>query len=199
MVPALKEGDEPKPKTQDQITDEIVSKYRVGIKAILSVQQKVLDKLIEDNIEVVKQEVERDKNQVAQQIISPVEVSHVADVAADSSKQDATEQQDEQPAAEQLVIGLHPSVVSSLYRSWKEAELEYANNMTNLFKSVRRQNDSIIAGLEEMKSNFRDFLSKPDNKQEKLDHFIENFNKFTEEFPELRPDEQTKEEELNNR
>ena len=58
MVPALKEGDEPKPKTQDQITDEIISKYRVGIKAILSVQQKVLDKLIEDNIEVVSEEVE---------------------------------------------------------------------------------------------------------------------------------------------
>ena len=198
MVPALKEGDEPKPKTQDQITDEIVSKYRVGIKAILSVQQKVLDKLIEDNIEVVRQEVERDKNQVAQQNIPPAEVAHAADVAADGSKQDAPEQQDEQPAAEQPVIGLHPSVVSSLYRSWKDAELEYANNMTNLFKSVRRQNDSITAGLEEMKSNFRDFLSKPDNKQEKLDHFIESFNKFTEEFPELRPDEQTKEE-LNNR
>lgn len=198
MVPALKEGDEPKPKTQDQITDEIVSKYRVGIKAILSVQQKVLDKLIEDNIEVVRQEVERDKNQVAQQNTPPAEVAHAADVAADGSKQDTPELKDEQPAAEQPVIGLHPSVVSSLYRSWKDAELEYANNMTNLFKSVRRQNDSITAGLEEMKSNFRDFLSKPDNKQEKLDHFIESFNKFTEEFPELRPDEQTKEE-LNNR
>ena len=58
MVPALKEGDEPKPKTQDQITDEIISKYRVGIKAIFSVLQKVLDKLIEDNIEVVSEEVE---------------------------------------------------------------------------------------------------------------------------------------------
>ena len=70
--------------------------------------------------------------------------------------------------------------------------------MTNLFKSVRKQNDCIIARLEEMKSNFRDFLSKPDNKQEKLDHFIEKYNKFTEEFPEVRPDEQIKEE-LNNR
>ena len=70
--------------------------------------------------------------------------------------------------------------------------------MTNLFKSVRRKNDCIIARLEEMKSNFRDFLSKPDNKQEKLDHFIEKYNKFTEEFTEVRHDEQIKEE-LNNR
>ena len=49
-----------------------------------------------------------------------------------------------------------------------------------------------------MKENFKEFLMKPDNKQEKLNYFIESFNKFTEEFPELRPDDQTKEE-LNNR
>ena len=138
------------------------------------------------------------QNQVAQQNTPPAEVAYADNVSADGSKLNAQEQQDEQFAAEQPVIGLHPSVVISLYRSLKDAELEYANNMTNLFKSVRRQNDSITAGLEEMKSNFRDFLSKTDNKQEKLDHFIESFNKFTEEFPELRPDEQTKEE-LNNR
>ena len=61
MIPALKEGEEPKPKTQDQITEEIINKYRTGLRSILSVQQKVLDKLIEDNIEVVRLEVEKDK------------------------------------------------------------------------------------------------------------------------------------------
>lgn len=207
MIPALKDGDEPKQKTQDQITDELVSKYRAGIKAMLSVQQRVLDKLIEDNIEVVRQEVERDKAQPTAQNDPPAEPAQVApgttgapigQDAADDNKHDATELQDEQPVVEQPIIGFHASVVSSLYSSWKDAELEYANNMTNLFKSVRKQSDSITAGLDDMKANFRDFLSKPDNKQDKLDHFIESFNKFTEEFPELRPDEQTKEE-LNNR
>jgi len=46
----------------------------------------------------------------------PVEVAHDADVAADDSKQDAPEQQVEQPAADQPVIGLYLSVFSSLYR-----------------------------------------------------------------------------------
>ena len=57
----MKEGEDPKPKNQDQITEEIVSKYRAGLKSILSVQLKVLDYLIGRNIEIVRQEVERDK------------------------------------------------------------------------------------------------------------------------------------------
>ena len=134
-------------------------------------------------------------SQTTQQNDPPAEVHH------DAAAQDqhvVPGQQDEQAVVEQFIIGFHSSVVSSLYSSWKESELEYANNMTNLFNSVRKQNDKIAAGLEEMKVSFRDFLSKSDNKQDKLDHFIESFNKFTEEFPELRPDDQTKEE-LNSR
>ena len=70
--------------------------------------------------------------------------------------------------------------------------------MMKLFKLVRKQHENIQVGLEDMKSNFKSFLQKSDTKQEKLDNFIESFNKFTEEFPEPRPDDQTKEE-LNNR
>lgn len=37
-------------------------------------------------------------------------------------------------------------------------------------------------------------MERPDNKQQKLNDFIDSYNKFSEEFPDLREDEQTKEE-----
>jgi radical SAM superfamily enzyme YgiQ (UPF0313 family) len=42
-----------------------------------------------------------------------------------------------------------------------------------------------------------DFLHRPDSKQVKIHDFIESFNKFSDEFPDLREDLQTKEELLN--
>jgi hypothetical protein len=41
---------------------------------------------------------------------------------------------------------------------------------------------------------FLDFLHRPDKKQDKLDEFVFNFNKFSVDFPDLREDVQTKEE-----
>lgn len=52
-------------------------------------------------------------------------------------------------------------------------------------------------GLEEMKSRFLEFISRDDGTGEKLNQFIVSFNRFTEEFPELRPDQQTKDELMN--
>ena len=38
------------------------------------------------------------------------------------------------------------------------------------------------------------FLHRPDQKQEKLDFFIKSFNDFSDNYPDLREDDQTKEE-----
>jgi hypothetical protein len=42
-----------------------------------------------------------------------------------------------------------------------------------------------------------EFLMRNDSKQLKINDFIESFNKFSEEFPDLRVDEQTRQELLN--
>jgi hypothetical protein len=39
-----------------------------------------------------------------------------------------------------------------------------------------------------------EFLMRDDSKQGKVNFFMDSFNKFSEEFPDLREDEQTKEE-----
>lgn len=45
-----------------------------------------------------------------------------------------------------------------------------------------------------MQQNFLTYLQRLDNKQELLDQFVQEFNQFSDEFPDLREDPQTKEE-----
>lgn len=48
-----------------------------------------------------------------------------------------------------------------------------------------------------MQSQFLEYLSRGDTKQQLINDFIESFNKFSEEFPDLRQDQQTKDELMN--
>lgn len=45
-----------------------------------------------------------------------------------------------------------------------------------------------------MQNSFLKFLHRPDGKQEKLEQFIKEFNDFSDAYPDLREDEQTKDE-----
>lgn len=45
-----------------------------------------------------------------------------------------------------------------------------------------------------VQQDFLRFLNRLDNKQEILDEFVKSFNQFSEQYPDLREDEQTKEE-----
>lgn len=207
VIPAVAEGEEPKEKTADQIQEEISGKFRNEIKKIIEFQQKVLDQIVEENIEVVKQEFEEEKQKVElekqQKDNPPVEEAKIPDPTENTKPEgegegDRLEPTVEVEEPELPKIGFHPDVVHEIFSGLKIGEREYAKNMMNMFRSVRKQHENIGGGIEDMKSNFKDFMMKSDLKQEKLEHFIESFNKFTEEFPELRPDDQTKEE-LNNR
>jgi hypothetical protein len=45
-----------------------------------------------------------------------------------------------------------------------------------------------------VQTRFLHFLKRQDRKQEVLDRFVEDFNEFSDKFPDMREDEQTKEE-----
>ena len=209
-IPAIEEGQEPTEKTPEEVQSEIAEKFKDYFKMIISSKQKVLDKIIEENIDVVRTEVEEEKLKAEQEEAEqPPAEEPKPEEPADAEQQEAqaedekdqenkVEQEGEGEVIEEPKIGLYPELITSLYASWKQSEKEYAGNMIKFFKLVQKQNESLESGLDETKADFKGFLNKPDGKQEKLEHFIESFNKFTEEFPELRPDEQTKEE-LNNR
>ena len=212
-VPAIEEGQQSREKTPEEVQEEITAMFRKQLKSILEKQQKVLDQIVEENIEVVRQEIEDEKAKAEQEEQQPPEdvkedtpapevqnneqVEAAGEGEGEQEKNDQPEGEQE-PELEEPRIGFHPDVVNHLYSGWKSSEKEYAKNMMQLFRSVRKQNENIGSELENMKNNFKNFLMKQDSKQDRLDSFIESFNKFTDEFPELRPDEQTKDE-LNNR
>lgn len=52
----------------------------------------------------------------------------------------------------------------------------------------------VFEGFNDLQRRFIEFLDRPSNKQTKVNDFVNSFNRFTSEFPDLREDEQTKEE-----
>jgi len=66
--------------------------------------------------------------------------------------------------------------------------------MNKVFAGTRQQRENLIAKLSEMQQQFLMYLHRADNKQDKLDQFIKDFNDFSDQYPDLREDEQTKEE-----
>jgi hypothetical protein len=47
------------------------------------------------------------------------------------------------------------------------------------FRAVRGQRERMIERFAHLQSEFLYFLHRPDNKQEKLEHFIKEFNDFS--------------------
>ena len=94
-------------------------------------------------------------------------------------------------------FGLTEDLITSFFEKSQQLEVSYIDITTKVFKKSRKQKEIIEAGIDEMKQRFVDYLSREDSKQEKLDQFINSFNRFTEEFGDLRPDQQTKDELLN--
>lgn len=78
--------------------------------------------------------------------------------------------------------------------AWDELEKAYFVDSTYAFKKVIHLREQVKEGLNELQRDFLEYLQRPDEKQGKINFFKESFNKFSEEFPDLREDEQTKEE-----
>ena len=78
--------------------------------------------------------------------------------------------------------------------AWDELEKAYFVDSTYAFKKITELREKVKEGFNELQRDFLEFLQRPDEKQGKINFFKESFNKFSEEFPDLREDEQTKEE-----
>ena len=81
-----------------------------------------------------------------------------------------------------------------MLKEWSEIEADYTGDAKAALTSVREQRDRIVKGFAKIQREFIEFLQRPDEKQKRLDAFVEEFNRFSDEFPDLREDEQTKEE-----
>jgi hypothetical protein len=81
-----------------------------------------------------------------------------------------------------------------LMNIWNDIEDKYIKRMRKSFDSYRHQRDRVVTGLSKTQKYFVQYLNRPDTKQAKLDQFVTNINKFSDEYPDLREDRKTKEE-----
>ena len=125
-----------------------------------------------------------------------------AETPAEEPKPDETEAQNEgeeqpeepaetePPSKDNIDDDLSPVLMNI----WGNIEEKYITRMKKSFNLYRNQKERIVTGFSKTSKYFVQYLNRPDTKQARLDEFVSNLNKFTDEYPDLREDEQTKEE-----
>ena len=81
-----------------------------------------------------------------------------------------------------------------LMEVWDDIQNKYLRKSRKGFNLYRGQRDRIITGLAKTQKYFVQYLNRPDTKQAKLDEFVVELNKFSDQYPDLREDKHTKEE-----
>lgn len=81
-----------------------------------------------------------------------------------------------------------------LIDAWRKAYVNYVSQMKNVFCNIRMHREQYCVRSAAIQSKFLTFLHRKDRKQECLTDFVKSFNDFSDEFPDLREDDQTKEE-----
>ena len=77
---------------------------------------------------------------------------------------------------------------------WRDLAKNYKSQMKRIFRNIRMQREQASIRNSEVKMQFLEFLHTFDGKQAILDEFVKNFNEFSDQYPDLREDDQTKEE-----
>ncbi|CAK9100738.1 Sperm flagellar protein 2 (Protein KPL2) [Durusdinium trenchii] len=122
-----------------------------------------------------------------------------ADAAADADAAENTDPPPEPPfQAVQLselpsyVGKIEDEVFNLLMEEWSELQGDLVSSLQQLFNWHRSHLADFKSGLFGMKQRFSEFVQRSDGKQDMVDDFVERFNLFTEEYPEMRKQEPTK-------
>ena len=81
-----------------------------------------------------------------------------------------------------------------MLKVWQELSENYKHQMKKVFRQTRVQRERITQTFSHTQNKYLEFINRPDTKQEKLEQFIKDFNDFSDQFPDLREDEATKDE-----
>lgn len=81
-----------------------------------------------------------------------------------------------------------------LIKLWQDLSRNYRGQMKKIFRNIRRNREVSFKTAADVQKKFLHYLHRSDNKQELLDQFVKDFNQFSDEFPDLREDNATKEE-----
>jgi len=117
------------------------------------------------------------------------------DAAKSSMGQDVSQNETKSPRAPQfgrnnIELEFRPVLI----KLWQDLSRNYRGQMKKIFRNVRRNREISFKSQADVQKKFLNYLHRSDNKQELLDQFVKDFNQFSDEFPDLREDNATKEE-----
>merc|ERR1719316_2050410 len=92
------------------------------------------------------------------------------------------------------VFELEDNIREILLNQWEELQSDFKNNVQQLFRWHRAHLDDFRLGLHGIQQRFLRWVQRPDGKQSKVDKFVQDINAFSEEYPDMRKQEATKEE-----
>lgn len=89
---------------------------------------------------------------------------------------------------------LSPELVDLLLKIWFRMFENYIRECKSIFKFIRRQRDFISNNYNNLSQKFIDFLKRPSKKQLHLLDYQIQYNKFLDDYPDLKDDPRVKEE-----
>eukprot|EP00930_Biecheleria_cincta_P030071 TRINITY_DN20871_c0_g1_i1.p1 TRINITY_DN20871_c0_g1~~TRINITY_DN20871_c0_g1_i1.p1 ORF type:complete len:1954 (-),score=553.23 TRINITY_DN20871_c0_g1_i1:93-5921(-) len=89
---------------------------------------------------------------------------------------------------------IEDAVFELLVEEWRELQGDFTTSLQQLFGWHRAHLADFRAGIYGIKQRFAEYLQRTDNRQALLDDFVQRFNAFTEEYPDMRKQDLTKDE-----
>lgn len=83
-------------------------------------------------------------------------------------------------------------VVDEIYLKWHSMYENYNSSLRVVFRSFKKQKESIVSNYNKLQEKFIEFLRRPSKKQIDIQKFQTKFNRFLDEYPELKSDQQVK-------
>lgn len=81
-----------------------------------------------------------------------------------------------------------------LMNLWKKTSVSYKDQMMKSLGKQRVQRENIQQFFYNVETQYLTYLKRKDGKQQVLDTFIKEFNDFSDQYPDMREDDQTKDE-----
>jgi len=89
---------------------------------------------------------------------------------------------------------LPSNVIEKIFNSFNNIYEMYTNNLKQIFRNSHKQKESIIANFKKVQEKFIEFLKRHSRKEDYIIKIQSKFNRFIEEYPELKHDEKVRQE-----
>ncbi|KAJ7427851.1 sperm flagellar 2 [Willisornis vidua] len=147
--------------------------------------------------EIIIEEIAKKQNIRSDEEIAPAEIAPAEEKVLPVTDQDLVPPSPEapppiEPGSDEWIYVDEPlpqEVIDFLVPRWEMIENAYINTVKAILRCLRDEQHAVIHYIADIKKNFKDYLMRPDLKQEFVSQWQADFNSISDE---LRDDEETK-------